>query len=81
MAAALITGATGGLGRVLAFEHVRHGGDDAGEAPSNRRDGVVDALGGPGLPLVAETVGVGRDCGLTIAPPVTAGRLENNVKL
>ena len=27
MAAALITGATGGLGRVLAFEHVRHGGD------------------------------------------------------
>ena len=27
MAAALITGATGGLGRALAFEHVRHGGD------------------------------------------------------
>ena len=56
-------------------------GDDAGEAPSDRRDGVVDALAGPGLPLVAETVGVGRDCGLTTAPPVTAGRLENNVKL
>ena len=55
--------------------------DDAGEAPSDRRDGVVDALGGPVLPLVAETVGVGRDCGLTTAPPVTAGRLENNVKL
>ena len=27
MAAALITGATGGLDRALAFEHVRHGGD------------------------------------------------------
>lgn len=24
---ALITGATGGLGRALALEHVRHGGD------------------------------------------------------
>ena len=91
MAAALITGATGGLGRVLAFEHVRHGGDvilvDCHAAKLQalsaelRRDGVVDALGGPGLPLVAETVGVGRDCGLTMAPPVTAGRLENNVKL
>lgn len=27
MAAALITGATGGLGRALTFEHVRHGGN------------------------------------------------------
>lgn len=41
----------------------------------------MDALGDPVLPLVAETVGVGRDCGLTTAPTVTAGRLENNVKL
>ena len=52
-----------------------------GKAPSDRRGDVVDALGGPLLSLVAETVGVGRDCGLTTAPPVTAGRLENNVKL
>lgn len=47
-------------------------GAAGGKAPSDRRGDVVDALGGPVLPLVAETVGVGRDCGLTTAPPVTS---------
>ena len=45
----------------------------AGEAPSDRWGGMVDALGGPLLPLVAETVGIGRDCGFTTVPSVTAG--------